>query len=488
MQSTSPFPSEVPLDEAERQRRLADLALLEEPAHPQFSKICELAATMFGVPYAFVSLVDATQAHVFAQAGLGPGSMPREQAMCDVTIAQGRPLVIPELTLDARFRDTPLVTGEAAMRFYAGIPVEIAPGARLGAFCIAGRERRDVGDAELAALQALAALVAEQIEHHARRQRLERLALALAARQAILDQSEQLAKLGGFELEPSGGTMVWSDGLRRLLDVPAQARPGLRAFLDCFEAPERLAAAMDETGGSPLDLEAALAPAHGRRFVHVHAERLVAGAGPAKLVGIVQDVTERKRANAELEWTAAHDGLTGLVNRAAFTRAMEGAMHRSATFGERVALMMIDVDRFKHVNDTLGHDVGDEVLLAVAERLTGVAGAHGIVGRIGGDEFGVFLTGHAEADVVGLATRLLLELRRPLQHPAGVLGTRATLGIAARAPGLETTGDLFKAADLALYHAKRAGRDGFAVFEPGMREAAAEQKPGRSRRALRRTG
>ena len=488
MQPASPSSPEVPLDEAERQRRLADLALLDEPAHLQFSKICDLAATMFAVPYAFVSLIDATQAHVFADCGLGPGSMPRAQAMCDVTIAKGRPLVIPELAADPRFRDTPLVTGEAAMRFYAGVAIEIAPGVRLGAFCIADRVGRHVSEAELAALQGLAALVVEQIDHHARRQRLERLAIELAARQAILSQSEQLARLGGFELEPSGGAMVWSDGLRRLLGVPPDARPGLQAFLACFEAPERLAAALDETGGSPLDLEAALASAHRRRFVHVHAERLATGAGAAKLVGIVQDVTERKRANAELEWTAAHDGLTGLVNRTAFTRATEEAMHCAATFGERVALMMVDIDRFKRVNDTLGHDVGDQVLLAVAERLTSVAGAHGIVGRIGGDEFGVLVVGHAaEGDVVALATRLLLALRRPLHHPGGMLGTRATLGIAARAPGLETTGDLFKAADLALYHAKDAGRDGFALFQPSMRDAVG-RKPGRSRRSLRRAG
>ncbi len=465
----------VPLDEPERQRRLAELALMEEPAHPQFAKICDLAATMFSVPYAFVSLIDATRAHVFAECGLGPGSMPRGQAMCDTTIAHGRPLVIPELTEDPRFRDTPLVTGEAAMRFYAGVPIEVAPGIRLGAFCIADRVRHDLGEAEIASLQALCALVVEQIDHHDRRQRLERVATELAGRQAILTQTEQLARIGGFELEPASGTMAWSDGLRRLLGGLPEAEPSLAAFLACFGDAEPLAAAIDKlgraAGGAVLDLETEFAPVAGPRFVHVHAERHVAGTGSIKLVGIVQDVTERKRAIAELEWTAAHDALTGLLNRAAFTAATEEAMRRAELLGDRVALIMVDVDRFKLVNDTLGHDVGDAVLLAVAARLKGVAGARGTVGRIGGDEFAVLVAGYAaEGTIAAVATQLLLELRRPLHHRSGVLGTRATLGIALRTPGLEEAGDLFKAADLALYHAKDAGRDGFAFFMPTMRE------------------
>ena len=475
MQLAALTPSAAPLAEPERQRRLAELALMEEPAHPQFGKICDLAATMFSVPYAFVSLIDATQAHVFAECGLGPGSMPRGQAMCDTTIAQGQPLVVPDLTEDVRFRDTPLVTGEAAMRFYAGMPIELAPGIRLGAFCIADRVRRDLGAAGIASLQALCALVVEQIDHHDRRQRLERVAMELAGRQAILTQTEQLARIGGFELEPASGAMAWSDGLRRLLGAPPEAEPSLAAFLASFDDPDPLTEAIEGLGrpgtGMVLDLETELAPVVPPRYVHVHAERHVAGAGATKLVGIVQDVTERKRANAALEWTAAHDALTGLLNRAAFTAAAEEAMRRAEQFGARVALIMVDIDRFKLVNDTLGHDVGDAVLLAVAARLTSVAGARGTVGRLGGDEFAVLVAGYAaEGAIAALATQLLLELRRPLHHRTGVLGTRATLGIALRAPGLDEAGDLFKAADLALYHAKDAGRDGFAFFMPAMRE------------------
>ncbi len=483
MQPVAPSPPIAPLDEIERRRRLADLALMEEPAHPQFGKICELAATMFCVPYAFVSLIDATQAHVFAHVGLGPGAMPREQAMCDTTIAQGRALVIPQLTEDARFRDTPLVTGDAAMRFYAGVPIEPSPGVRLGAFCIADRVGRDLDAGEMAALESLCALVVEQIDHHARRQRLEQVAIKLAGRQAILDQTEQLARIGGFELAPASGAMVWSNGLRRLLGAPLETEASLRAFLACFHDCRPVATALvaiaRDGDATVLDVEAQLATDPAPRHVHVHVERNADGAGPAKLIGIVQDVTERKQANAELEWTAAHDALTGLLNRAAFARAMEEATRRAEIFGDRVALIMVDIDRFKLVNDTLGHDVGDEVLLAVTARLKTVAGVRGVVGRIGGDEFAILVAGYAaEGSIAALATQLLLELRRPLHHRTGVLGTRATLGIALRAPGLEDSGELFKAADLALYHAKDAGRDGFAFFLASMREEMG-QKLGR---------
>ena len=478
METVSPSLSLMPTEEAGRLRHLAELALLEEPADPQFTKICELAATMFGAPYAFVSLIDADQAHVFAHRGLGPGSMPRRQAMCDTTVAEGRTLVIPELTADTRFADTPLVTGATAMRFYAGVPLEVSPGVRLGAFCIADRRSRDFTPDEVAELEGLSALVVEQIDHHARRQRLERLAVQLAGRQAILNQTEHLAKVGGFELEPETGAMVWSAGLHRLLGATRETAPSRDAFLACFEdARFRIATgleAVDEE--SVLDIEAEIGPAHDRRHVRLHAERHATGSAPAKIIGIVQDITERKLANAALEWTAAHDALTGLLNRAAFTAAVDDAMVRADRLGERVALIMVDIDRFKRVNDTLGHDVGDEVLLAVTERLRRISETVGVVGRLGGDEFGVLIAGYTiEGVVASLATRLLFELRRPLHHRTGVLGTRGTLGVVIREPGLEAAGDLFKAADLALYYAKDAGRDGFAFYRPAMRDDLAQK-------------
>ena len=463
--------SEGEAKEIERLRTLEELALMAEPAHPQFAKVCDLAANMFGVPYAFVSLLDATQAHVLAHHGLGPGHMPRHQAMCNVPVTEGRPLVVPELTQDPRFRDTPLVTGDAAMRFYAGVPLEVAPGVHLGAFCIADRNRRDLTGDELTALQSLSALVVEQIDHHARRQRLSRLAVELAGRQAILAQTEDLAKVGGFELDPTDGTMIWSEGLCRQLRVAPDAEPTLERFLAHLGGADGIFATALRTLGrdGPVDLEEELGEIEDRRSVHLHAELHAPEGAAEKIIGIIQDVTERTKAVAALEWAATHDPLTNLLNRSAFTDAVEKAMTTAAEIGGGVALIMVDIDRFKLVNDTLGHDVGDAVLRAFADRLK-AAGSRCVVGRIGGDEFAVLVAHYvAEGYIAALATRLLLELRQPLNLRLNVLAVRATLGVALREPGIDDAGDLFKAADLALYHAKDAGRDGFAFFQATMR-------------------
>lgn len=178
------------------------------------------------------------------------------------------------------------------------------------------------------------------------------------------------------------------------------------------------------------------------------------------------------RATADLEWAATHDSLTRVFNRAAITRDIEVAVKEADAFGRGVALIMIDVDNFKRVNDTLGHHAGDTVLIAIAERLIAAVGPRGRVARIGGDEFAILVSGfEAEGRIAALATDILLRLRQPVVIDGAELDARATVGIALRSPSTFGANDLFREADIALYDAKRLGRDGFAFFRPAMREA-----------------
>ncbi|WIM95207.1 GGDEF domain-containing protein [Actinoplanes oblitus] len=164
---------------------------------------------------------------------------------------------------------------------------------------------------------------------------------------------------------------------------------------------------------------------------------------------------EAYRARVELDHRAHHDHLTGLPNRAKFLRAAGTAV----TAGERVAVLAIDLDGFKRVNDEYGHAAGDELLVAVAGRIAAAGAGQGVAGRFGGDEFALLLTGFADEDeVYGRARRLCAALGAPVGLAAGTVRVGASVGVAFAEPGLSVT-DLLRHADLAMYTAKAAGKN-----------------------------
>ena len=184
-----------------------------------------------------------------------------------------------------------------------------------------------------------------------------------------------------------------------------------------------------------------------------------------------RDITDRRAAEAELERRALSDALTGLANRPLLTDRLRHAQQRLHRESGHVALLMLDLDRFKLVNDTLGHSVGDALLVAVAERLHGCARPTDTVARLGGDEFVVLLDGltdPAEATVV--AQRILAALRAPLSLPElEPLSVCGSVGIALTSDPDHPAEALFREADLALYRAKEEGGDRYSVFDAGLR-------------------
>ena len=320
----------------------------------------------------------------------------------------------------------------------------------------------------------LAGLVLGQIRHHAARQALARQAIELVRKQSLLAQTALLARVGGFEIETASGALSASDELRHLFGCGELTTLDELLSLVDMDARRELGdglARLDDGEGC-LDAELVFPGLTGTpRHVRVHAEAAMTPAG-RKIVGIVQDITEWKKATGELKWLATHDSLTRVSNRAAFALRIEAAIRRADASGRRVALVALDVDRFKTINDTLGHDVGDHVLVAVAERLVAAVGRRGTVARLGGDEFGILVDEvEAEGAVAAVAADILAALRKPYLHEGHELGTRATLGIALSTLDVSCATSLFKDADIALYEAKKAGRDGCALFRASMREA-----------------
>jgi diguanylate cyclase (GGDEF)-like protein/PAS domain S-box-containing protein len=215
-----------------------------------------------------------------------------------------------------------------------------------------------------------------------------------------------------------------------------------------------------------------------RRFLHaagkivwaaINATLVRDGAGvPQHVLLQVQDVTERRRYEAELHYLADHDPLTGLLNRRAFARELESHLERVRRYGPAGAALVLDLDHFKNINDTLGHGIGDELIVSLAEALRERLGERVALARLGGDELAVLMPDGDEADVAHAAEQILEAVRtQRVASPSGRLrSVSASIGVA----GFDEAGlcadDVLANADLAMYEAKDAGRDRAVTYRP----------------------
>jgi diguanylate cyclase (GGDEF)-like protein/PAS domain S-box-containing protein len=190
-----------------------------------------------------------------------------------------------------------------------------------------------------------------------------------------------------------------------------------------------------------------------------------------------QDITARREAEVQLQHIAYHDGLTSLANRIRFGACLAQAIARCRTDArQRFAVMYLDFDRFKLINDTLGHAAGDQFLTIVAQRISAQVRPNDTVGRLGGDEFAILAENLAhEDDVLAMAERLQRALAEPYQLAGTEVNSSASIGITFSSVGYETPGDVLRDADIAMYRAKAAGRARIALFDASLRAQLAAQ-------------
>ncbi len=193
------------------------------------------------------------------------------------------------------------------------------------------------------------------------------------------------------------------------------------------------------------------------------------------VVWVARDVTSRKTLEFQLSYQALHDPLTGLANRVLFHDRVEHAFAAAERAGGRIAVVFLDVDEFKTVNDSLGHGAGDQLLITLAHRLLNATRGCDTVARLGGDEFAVLIEhASADADALIVAGRIGAALRTPFRLGASELSVSASIGIA-RASNDDNTETLLRNADVAMYQAKSEGRGRCAIFEPEMHRALVDR-------------
>ena len=266
--------------------------------------------------------------------------------------------------------------------------------------------------------------------------------------------------------------VILNRALTELLGYPQEQLLGSSDF-DLFprEQAEVFWAKDDEVfaTGRPNENEEAFTDYAGRLHTMLTRKCLVhlEGADDPYLVGVISDITQYRDAEARSRHLAYHEPLTGLPNRALFQKRLEEALHRAKNVGESVAVLLVDLDSLKAINDLHGHAAGDELLRAVAQRLNDAIGGADTVARLGGDEFGIVqVEGLQPEAVLRLAERIRTAIAAPVDIGDQQLSVSASIGVALCPDHGDTEQELLRRADVALYTVKRRGKKGHLIYHP----------------------
>ena len=467
--------STLPVDESHRLRALHRLAVLDTPREQLFDDLVALAAHLVGTPMAALSLIDDERQWFKSAVGFDLIETPRAVAFCDHVVRSGAAMVVTDARDDPRFATNPFVNEGEGLRFYVGVPVFSADMA-VGALCAMAPDPRGIDTLHLDRLN----LVARQIEQ----------LLELRWRRTIAAPPQQLT------MEHAGRAIRDRESFIRA--VGHQFRPAWVYDLETLRFLEVNDAAMEQYGWrreqwlemtildirSPQDatiLEVAIRNNHfvnrtGKRIwqhvradggtfdVHVASTEITYAGRDARFV-VASDVTAKLHSEDMLVHATLHDQLTGLPNRRYFLQTLTRLL---AGGDVEAALLTVGLDRFKLVNDSAGHDIGDALLAAVSTRLSTQFGWAEVVARLDGDEFAVVLTGATAADVTGVAHRILEAITEPVHVEGGEFHLTASAGVAA-INSSSTAGSVVAEADVALSAAKHNGGNNIVVFDDHMR-------------------
>ncbi len=312
--------------------------------------------------------------------------------------------------------------------------------------------------------------------------------------QALLASAQRVARLGSWRWDFESDRMRWSDEVFRILGYDqAATHPGVDALVSRIHAEDRgefTAALQSLRAGGSVDelIHRVVHPDGAIRYVRIHTESLLGEDGrPLQAFGAIQDITENKAAEQRIHQLAYFDRLTQLPNRQRFLDNLSVALEHASRTGRMVGVLSLDLDQFKRINDTLGHGVGDRLLVTVAQRLREsvrgrdpitrlLPGEDSTLARLGGDEFCVLLGDmNSFQDAAKVARRILDVVQRPLEVDGHELFTTTSIGVALYPMDGQDADTLIKNADAAMYFAKSQGRNNYRFYGKEMNSRALER-------------
>lgn len=305
---------------------------------------------------------------------------------------------------------------------------------------------------------------------------------ALRKSQHRLAEAQRIGAMGNWELDLITGEIWWSDELYRIFGISSHLRMNFELFASALHPEDRarVLAAIEAAKERKqiYNIEYRIVRSEGdERVIHAVGEMLFDESGRAMLMqGTAQDITERKSAEQRLHHLAYYDDLTCLPNRALFTDRVERAMLEAKRHGRPVAVLFMDLDRFKQINETMGHEVGDVLLKGVAQRLRACVRDVDSVARMGGDNFTVLLRELGDGQEAALVARKILDsLQAPFTVNEQELTITASIGISVYPTDGESVQTLLKNADAAMDYSKERGRNNYQFYSSHMTVTAFER-------------
>ncbi|WP_165374789.1 putative bifunctional diguanylate cyclase/phosphodiesterase [Sphingomonas montana] len=447
----------------DRLDRLASYDLNGTAIEPVFDQLAALGAQLLAVPVCMVSVFGHDEQVFIGRFGMAARNIPRTLSFCNDTLRGGNAVhVVPDLSADDRYRMHPFVQPPGNTRFYAGTLLLDRDGMPVGSFCILDHTpRADFSDDARALLVRLAAIAAGALD--ARRNRLTG-----AAGQRFVETTTMAV----ITADHNGRITFWNAAAEAIFGHPAHEAIGRNLMLivpERFRDAHQVGLARLVRGGVPTlagkTVEVQALHRDDREFPIEMTLSYWNGPSGQGFGAHILDISARRAREARLQHLAHHDELTGLLNRRGFMECVERCLADQG----RATVLALDLDMFKAVNDAFGHAVGDAFLQALSVRLTTAITGDASLGRIGGDEFAVLLTGDTGlVRATDVARAILRALRDPIIIAQHDLQVGVSIGIAVAPIHATDADELMIRADLALFRAKHEGGRAYRIFDSGM--------------------
>jgi diguanylate cyclase (GGDEF)-like protein/PAS domain S-box-containing protein len=463
-----------PINEAERLLALGNTGLLDTPPEKRFDRITRLAARFFGVETCLLSLVDSDRQWFKSRVGLEESQLSRDISFCGHTILDHGILTVTDAQQDARFSANPLVTNAPHIRFYAGAPVREPGGLPIGSLCIFDPSPRDFTDERKRELREFADMVEYEIARNDQADEQSKQMLAIVDN--MIDGVISINNIGIIRTFSRGAEHIFgytSDemiGLNVNNLINSSHREHRNNFISNFIG-------TSTTNGIRSYRELEALHKDGTVFPIELGLAEVQQLGKINFIGIVRDITQRKKSENEIHQLAFYDAVTLLPNRRLLLDRLQQVIANCARRNRYAALLYLDLDNFKHLNDSADHNKGDLLLCQVAARLIKSVQQGDTVSRLGEDEFVVVIVGlssdrhEAANQAEDVAAKICVTLAQAFDLGGFSYNGSASIGVTIFNSSRSSLEDLLKQANMAMYKAKASGRNSVYFFDPQMQVA-----------------
>ncbi|MBU3021651.1 EAL domain-containing protein [Aestuariibacter sp. A3R04] len=512
-------------DEYDRIKALHKLNILDSEPEERFDRITRLAQHFFNCEYAAITFIDSERQWLKSRVNLALRESPKCDSFCVHTIAQEEHLVIADTRLDNRFANNPFVTGQPNIRFYAGVKLTLN-GYALGALCVFDSHKKTFTDEQLAQLKDLANIVESELVRQeiiqanetlrGYEKQVEETRKLTRVRSAILEKIVSSDTLGtvlhnivdaveheysnmfcsillleGNRLRLGAAPSLpqfYNDAIDGVVVGPGVGSCGNTAYSNALTIVEDITTHPYWEAWSDIAAQAKLGSCWSQPIRGASGEALgtfaIYHSTPSsptseqinqieQFAHIASIAIERERAN-QLIWRQANfDVLTGLPNRNLMEDHLNLALKAAQREKTKVAVLFLDLDNFKDVNDSLGHDTGDVLLVECAQRIENALRKEDTVSRLGGDEFVVVLGGLSDVILLEkVVQKLMRNVSEPYTLNQQIVHTSTSVGITLYPDDGEDITSLLKNADQAMYGAKAQGKNSYQFYTKSMQDAA----------------